>query len=168
MAFFTADICDDHSDQAVSVLGPGLLATTAPSDKCQGEIVTQKLDHRNNSDLICPAAGTRTAPAKSWWSMWRRPTFAVVGENLMKFAHQQQLRRASSSTATYQRHLPDPEHIPVALYALGTCPRKSHPGHSAVSGASLCTFGGRASSSQWRLPLSPTPTASSPAPSKLV
>ena len=49
MAFFTADICDDHSNQT-DVLGPGYF-NYGGAEKCQGEIITIKLN-LNNSDLI--------------------------------------------------------------------------------------------------------------------
>ena len=49
MAFFTADICDEYSDKS-TVLGPGF-SNYGGAEKCQGEIITIKLD-RNNSDLI--------------------------------------------------------------------------------------------------------------------
>ena len=49
MTFFTADICDEHSDRVV-VLEAGY-SNYGGADKCQGEVVTIKLD-RNISDLI--------------------------------------------------------------------------------------------------------------------
>ena len=49
MEFFTADICDEH-DGKVSVLESGY-KNYGGASKCQGQIVTIKLD-KNNSDLI--------------------------------------------------------------------------------------------------------------------
>ena len=52
MAFFTADICDDHSNQT-DVLGPGYF-NYGGAEKCQGEIITIKLKskYKNLDDVI--------------------------------------------------------------------------------------------------------------------
>jgi len=82
MVFFTADICDEYSDKA-SVLAPGY-RNYGGAEKCQGEIITIKLD-RNNSDLISllrDEDGTGKVVVVDVDGAY----YAVVGENLMKFA----------------------------------------------------------------------------------
>ena len=54
-----------------------------------------------------------------------REFFAVVGENLMKFAHKNNY--AGIVINGFVRDTFQITDIPVALYALGTCPRKSIP-----------------------------------------
>ena len=121
MAFFTADICDEHSE-SVSLLGPGF-SNYGGAEKCQGEIVTQKLD-RNNRDLITllrDEDGTGKVVVVDVDAAY----YAVVGENLMKFAHQNGY--AGIIVNGYIRDTLQIRDIPVALYALGTCSRKSIP-----------------------------------------
>jgi len=121
MTFFTADICDEHSDRT-SVLGPGY-SNYGGADKCQGEIVTIKLD-RNNSDLIT-LLRDEDGTGKVVVVDVDQAYFAVVGENLMKFAHQNNY--AGILVNGYIRDTFQIKDIPVALYALGTCSRKYIP-----------------------------------------
>ncbi len=121
MTFFTADICDEHSDR-VAVLGGGY-SNYGGADKCQGEVVTIKLD-RNNSDLITllrDVDGTGKVAVADVDQTY----YAVVGEKLMKFAHQSNY--AGILINGYIRDSLQIRNIPVALYALGTCPRKYIP-----------------------------------------
>ncbi|MEP4148293.1 MAG: ribonuclease E activity regulator RraA [Halioglobus sp.] len=121
MAFFTADICDDHSDKT-AVLGPGY-TNYGGTDKCQGEIITIKLD-RNNSDLIS-LLRDENGTGKVVVVDVEQAYYAVVGENLMKFA--QQNNYSGIVINGYVRDTYQISDIPVALYALGTCPRKYIP-----------------------------------------
>lgn len=121
MDFFTADICDEHSGR-VSVLGPGY-SNYGGADKCQGEIVTLKLD-RNNSDLIALLRDV-DGSGKVVVVDVHKAYFAVVGENLMKFAHSNNY--SGIVVNGYIRDTFQIKDIPVALYALGTCPRKYIP-----------------------------------------
>ena len=121
MTFFTADICDEYSDKA-AVLGPDY-RNYGGASKCQGEIITIKLD-RNNSDLISllrDEDGTGKVVMVDVDSAY----YAVVGENLMKFAHQNHY--SGIIVNGYIRDTAQITEIPVALYALGTCPRKYIP-----------------------------------------
>ena len=144
MAFFTADICDDHSDRA-AVWGPGY-RNYGGADKCQGEIITIKLD-TNNSDLISLLA-TRTAPAKSWWSTSIRPTYAVVGENLMNFAQQNNYSgivvngyvRDTSQIKEHSRRPLCTRHLPSQI-------------HPCTAGRRDIALSLEDCSSKWRLPL---------------
>ena len=65
--------------------------------------------------------------------------FAVVGENLMKFA--QQNNYAGIIVNGYIRDTFQIKEIPVALYALGTCPRKYIPVTDGIRDIEL-SFGG--------------------------
>ncbi len=121
MTFFTADLCDTYPDK-VSVLGPGF-QNYGGSAACEGEVVTIALD-RNNSDLITllrdePGEG-KVAVVDS-----AQAYFAIVGEMLMKYAHQNAY--AGIIVNGYVRDTQQIKDIPVALYALGTCSRKSIP-----------------------------------------
>ncbi len=135
MAFFTADICDEHPDR-VSVLGYGY-RNYGGADKCQGEVVTLKLD-RNNSDLITLLRDVDGA-GKVVVVDVEQAYFAVVGENLMKFAHQNNY--AGIIVNGYIRDTAQIKDIPVALYALGACPRKYIPVTSGEQDVRL-SFGG--------------------------
>jgi regulator of ribonuclease activity A len=121
MTFFTANICDEYSDRVV-VLGAGY-SNYGGADKCQGEVVTIKLD-RNNSDLITllrDVDGTGKVVVVDVDQTY----YAVVGETLMNFA--QQNNYAGIIINGYIRDSLQIRNIPVALYALGTCPRKYIP-----------------------------------------
>lgn len=135
MAFFTADICDEHSDR-VAVLGPGY-CNYGGAPTCQGEIVTQKLD-RNNSDLISLLRDEEGAGRVVVVDV-EQAYYAVVGENLMKFACRNNY--AGIIVNGYIRDTAQIREIPVALYALGTCPRKYIPATGGERGVPV-TFGG--------------------------
>jgi len=135
MAFFTADICDEHSDE-VAVLDSEY-KNYGGSDKCEGQIVTLKLD-RNNSDLI-ELLRDEDGSGKIAVVDVDRAYFAVVGENLMKFAYQSNY--AGIIVNGYIRDTFQIKDIPVALYALGTCPRKYIPVTSGEKNTPLF-FGG--------------------------
>ena len=121
MADFTADFCDNHPDK-VSVLGPGY-SNYGGAPSCQGTVVTIHLDH-NNSDLIT-LLRDEDGHGKVVVVDADQEYFAIVGENLMKFAHKNGY--AGIIVNGYIRDTLQIKDIPVALYALGTCPRKSIP-----------------------------------------
>ncbi len=135
MAFFTADICDEHSDK-VRVLGAGY-RNYGGADKCQGQVVTIKLD-RNNSDLISLLRDV-DGSGKVVVVDVDQAYYAVVGEKLMTFA--QQNNYSGIVVNGYIRDTFQIKDIPVALYALGTCSRKYIPTTSGETGGSL-NFGG--------------------------
>ena len=135
MTIFTADICDAHSDR-VGVLAPGY-HNFGGAPACEGEIVTQQLD-RNNSDLISllrDEDGTGKVVVVDVGQAY----YAVVGENLMKFAHRNNY--AGIVVNGYIRDTAQIRDIPVALYALGTCPRKFIPATRGERNIRV-TFGG--------------------------
>lgn len=121
MTFYTADICDDHADK-VAVLDSGYV-NFGGADKCAGRIVTIRLD-RNNADLI-KLLRDEDGTGKIVVVDVAKAYFAVVGENLMKFAHQNNF--AGIIVNGYIRDTFQIKDIPVALFALGTCPRKYIP-----------------------------------------
>ncbi len=135
MADFTADFCDAHPDK-VSVLGPGY-ANYGGATMAQGEVVTIRLD-RNNSDLIT-LLRDEDGQGKVVVVDADQAYYAIVGENLMKFA------QASGYTGIivngYVRDTFQIKDIPVALYALGTCSRKYIPVTQGERDVSL-SFGG--------------------------
>ena len=135
MTFFTADICDEHSDK-VAVLGAGY-SNFGGATHCQGEVVTIKLD-KNNTDLI-GLLRDEDGAGKVVVVDVDQEYYAVVGENLMKFA--QQNNYSGIVVNGYIRDTFQIKDIPVALFALGTCSRKSIPVTSGERGIDL-SFGG--------------------------
>ena len=135
MTNYTADFCDEHSDK-VAVLGPGF-RNYGGAAHCEGRITTLRLD-RNNADLV---ALLRDEPGEGKVVVVDVDAtyYAVVGENLMKFAHDNGY--AGIVINGYVRDTEQIEDIPVALYALGTCPRKSIPVTSGERDVVL-SFGG--------------------------
>ena len=116
--FDTADLCDDHNDK-VQVLEAGF-QHFGSVHRCQGTIVTVKLE-KHNGDLITllrDQDGTGKIVVVDVDAAY----YAVVGENLMKFAHQNGY--AGILINGYVRDTAHITDIPVALIALGTCPRK--------------------------------------------
>lgn len=135
MTYFTADICDEHPEK-VSVLEPGY-RNYGGADKCEGQITTIKLD-RNNADLI-KLLRDEDGSGKIVVVDVDRDYFAVVGENLMKFAHRNNY--AGIIVNGYIRDTFQIKDIPVVLYALGTCPRKYIPTTEGDRNVDL-SFGG--------------------------
>ncbi len=121
MADYTADFCDNHPDK-VSVLGPGY-SHYGGATMCQGEVVTIWLDN-NNNDLITLLRDENGA-GKVVVVDADQAYYAIVGENLMKFAHDNGY--AGIIVNGYIRDATQIYDIPVALYALGTCSKKSIP-----------------------------------------
>ncbi|MCF2950237.1 ribonuclease E activity regulator RraA [Paraglaciecola aquimarina] len=121
MDFFTADICDEYPDKT-KVLGPGY-QNFGGINKCQGVVTTIKLD-KNNADLVA-LLRDEDGTGKIVVVDVAQDYFAVVGENLMKFAHKNNF--AGIIINGYVRDTEQIQDIPVALIALGTCSRKSIP-----------------------------------------
>jgi len=135
MADFTADFCDNHPDK-VSVLGPGY-SNYGGAAMCQGEVVTISLD-RNNSDLITLLRDENGA-GKVVVVDSEQAYYAIVGENLMKYA--QKNGYTGIIVNGYIRDTHQIKNIPVALYALGTCSKKFIPETSGKRDVAL-SFGG--------------------------
>jgi regulator of ribonuclease activity A len=135
MTFFTADICDEHGDK-VAVLGAGY-QNFGGAESCEGQIVTVRLD-RNNADLI-KLLRDQDGSGKVVVVDVQGAYFAVVGENLMKFAHKNNY--AGIIVNGYIRDTQQIMDIPVALFALGTCSRKYVPVTPGALDVAL-SFGG--------------------------
>ncbi len=121
MEFFTADICDEHPE-LVHVLDDDFKNYGAKT-KCMGEVVTVKLE-RNNSELI-KILRDEDGTGKVVVVDVDKEYFAVVGENLMKFAVGNNYEAIIVNG--YIRDTFQIKDIDVALFALGTCPRKYIP-----------------------------------------
>lgn len=135
MTDFTADFCDAFPEK-VAVLGPGY-SNYGGAAKCQGTVVTIKL-HDNNSDLIT-LLRDEDGKGKVVIVDASQAYFAIVGEALMNFA----LKNNYSGIVVngYIRDTAQIKDIPVALFALGTCSRKSIPVTAGVRDTTL-SFGG--------------------------
>lgn len=121
MDFFTADICDEHPDK-VHVLDDEFKNYGA-KDKITGQVITVKLD-RNNSELI-KVLRDEDGSGKIVVVDVENEYFAVVGENLMKFAANNNYEGIIVNG--YIRDTFQIKDINVALFARGTCPRKYIP-----------------------------------------
>lgn len=121
MPDFTADFCDSYPEK-VSVLSPEFFNFGGAS-MCQGEVVTIQLN-RNNSDLIT-LLRDEDGKGKVVVVDAQQEYYAIVGEMLMQFA--QKNGYAGIIVNGYIRDTQQIKDIPVALFALGTCPRKSIP-----------------------------------------
>jgi regulator of ribonuclease activity A len=130
----TADICDEHRDEA-QVLSHDY-KSYGGVETCCGPIATIKLDEEN-SDLITmlkESGDGRVAVVDV-----DRAFYAVVGENLMRLA--QSNGWAGIVVNGYVRDTKITRDIPVGLWALGTCSRKSHQHKLAQRDIEL-NFGG--------------------------
>ena len=135
MPFSTADFCDEYDDR-VFVLGSGY-RNYGGADKCQGEVITMKLD-RNNTDLL-EMLRDEDGSGKVVVVDVDEAYYAVVGEKLMQFSERNNY--AGIIVNGYIRDTREIEDIPVVLYALGICPRKYIPVTGGQRGISL-SFGG--------------------------
>jgi len=118
MKFYTADLCDEHKEN-VQVLDPEF-KSYGKAQACSGEIVTLKLDEQNGGLItLLKSEGKGRIAVVDVSGKY----FAVVGENLMKFAIQNNW--AGIIINGYVRDIEQTSQIDVALYALGTCPKKS-------------------------------------------
>ncbi len=118
MKFYTADICDELQDD-VQIVEP-VFKAYGGVEKAFGKIRTLRLE-RNNTDLIAmlKEPGDDAFLVVDVGAEY----YAVVGENLMKLA--QHNGWAGILVNGYVRDIHVTTTIPVGLWALGTCPRKS-------------------------------------------
>jgi regulator of ribonuclease activity A len=118
MTFDTADICDEFHDD-VQVLAPHF-NSYGGRDHCCGEIVTIKLDE-DNTDLITllKTDGKGKVAVVDVGGDY----VAVVGDKLMGFAKENNWEGIIVNG--YVRDIKNTCKIDVALFALGTCPKKS-------------------------------------------
>ncbi len=128
MQFYTADVCDAYQDR-VKILAPHY-RSYGGIEHLHGPIVTLRLA-RDNTPLIAllKEPGNRRIVVVDVAAEY----YAVAGENLMKLAHQNNW--AGLLIHGYIRDTHITRTIPVGLWALGTCPRKSfenHPGNQDI------------------------------------
>jgi regulator of ribonuclease activity A len=118
MQFYTADVCDEHKDR-VQVLAPDYYAYGGV-EHIHGSITTLRLQRNNAAliDLLKQPGARRIAVVDV-----DAECYAVVGENLMKLAYENDW--AGIFVHGYVRDTHITHTIPVGLWALGTCPRKS-------------------------------------------
>jgi len=121
MGFFTADLCDNFSDKT-EVLGANF-QSYGGNRKFKGEVVTVKLD-RNNKDLATLLKETNGIGKVVIVDVNMR-YFAVVGDNLMKFASDNKYEGIIVNG--YVRDTVTTREFDIGLIAKGTCPRKYIP-----------------------------------------
>lgn len=121
MSFFTADICDEHDDK-VLVLDNDFTNYGAKKKAC-GEVITIKL-FKSNIDLV-NLLKNEDGTGKVVVVDVQKEYYAVVGENLMNFAKNNNYEAIIVNG--YIRDTQQIKDIDVALYAIGECPRKYIP-----------------------------------------
>ena len=135
MNFFTADLCDTHPDK--TYLLDNQFKNYGGKSRVCGSVVTVKLD-RNNSELV-KLLRDEDGTGKIVVVDVEDEYFAVVGENLMKFASKNNYEGIIVNG--YVRDTLQIKDIPVALFAKGTCSRKYIPVTKGERGINL-SFGG--------------------------
>jgi regulator of ribonuclease activity A len=135
MSFSTADLCDAHKERLQVLELP--LQSYGGLTQCSGEIVTVKLDQNNKAlvELLRDHAGEGRVVVVDVEANYN----AVVGDNLMKFAHENGW--SGIIIHGYVRDIAITRTIPVGLFALGTCPKKSFADNPSQLGNPL-SFGG--------------------------
>ncbi|MFA7090504.1 MAG: ribonuclease E activity regulator RraA [Arcobacteraceae bacterium] len=131
MSFFTADLCDEFFDK-VRVLDPSFKSYGGKEKIC-GTIVTMKLD-KNNHDLAMMLKNEE-GQNKIVVVDVAQEYYAVVGENLMRFALDNNW--AGIIVNGYVRDTEQTKKFPVGLFALGKCPRKYIPQTQGQRGIEL-------------------------------
>lgn len=133
MEFFTADLCDKYDDKT-QVLDAGF-KSYGGVNRCVGQIVTCKLID-NNTELIkiLKTDGNGRVCVVDVDAKY----VAVVGDKLMAFAKQNNW--AGILVNGYVRDIENTKNIDVALFALGTCPKKAPIQNSGEVGVTL-SFG---------------------------
>lgn len=121
MGFFTADLCDEFSDKT-DVLGPGF-KSYGGIVKFKGTAITVKLD-KNNKDLAL-LLKEKSGVGKVVVVDVDMKYYAVVGDNLMKFASDNKYEGIIVNG--YVRDTVTTKEFSVGLLAKGTCPKKYIP-----------------------------------------
>jgi len=118
MKFYTADLCDKYPDQ-VQVLAP-IMKSYGGAKRVMGQIVTVQLSGSNKTliELLKSEGAGQIAVVDV-----EAKFTAVVGDNLMKFAHENNW--AGIIINGYVRDTKNTKEIDVGLFALGTCPKKT-------------------------------------------
>ena len=135
MGFFTADLCDNFSDKT-EVLGPDF-KSYGGNVKFKGEVITVKLD-KNNKDLAAFLKNNNGLGKVVVVDVNMR-YFAVVGDNLMKFATDNKYEGIVVNG--YVRDTVTTKDFDTGLVAKGTCPRKYIPVQDGLFGVPLVIDG---------------------------
>jgi len=143
MEFFTADLYDAHA-QDVHILDDDFVNYGA-LNKFYGQVQTISLD-KNNSDLV-KLLRDEDGSGKVLVVDVQKEYFAVVGENLMKFAFKNNWKCIIVNG--YIRDTVQIKDISVALFALGKCPRKYIPITKALRDAEVSFCGVQFSNDDW-------------------
>ena len=122
MSIHTADLCDENKDKKIAVLS-AKFKNYGGLKEFSGEIVTVKLD-KNNKDLATLLKETNGVGKVVIVDVNMR-YFAVVGDNLMKFASDNKFEGIIVNG--YVRDTVTTKEFDVGLIAKGTCPRKYIP-----------------------------------------
>ena len=118
MKFYTADLCDKYPND-VHVLEP-ILKSFGGAKRMMGQIVTVKLSGSNKTLIeLLKSEGSHQIAVVDVDANYT----AVVGDNLMKFAHENNW--AGIIINGYVRDTKNTKEIDVGLFALGTCPKKT-------------------------------------------
>lgn len=119
MKTYTADICDEYTDD-VKVLDP-VFKSYGGVTMCKGPITTIELDE-DNRDLI-KVLRDEDGAGRICVVNVKGNTCAVVGDNLMGYAHKSGW--AGIIINGYVRDVHETSNIPVGLFAKGTYPLRS-------------------------------------------
>jgi regulator of ribonuclease activity A len=134
MPFFTADICDAHRE-AVQVLSHDF-RDYGGVEKFRGPIATIRLDEENSGLIaMLKEPGKGRVAVVDVGAVF----YAVVGENLMKLASENGWAGLIVNGFVRDTHMT--RTIPVGLWALGACARKSHEKRASLRDVPL-EFGG--------------------------
>ena len=130
MQLYTADICDEYREK-VQVLEAGFNSYGGVK-YAHGPIITLKLE-RNNAGLIemLKEEGRGRIIVVDVDAEY----YAVVGENLMKLAEKNGWSGIVVNGYVRDTHIT--KSIPVGLWAIGTCPRKSFENNPFKYGTDL-------------------------------
>lgn len=135
MEYSTADLCDTHSD-VLQILQP-IMKSYGAKKRCEGVLETIELDEDNTtlvSYLKQPSKEKKIVVIDA-----KGKYCAIVGDTLLGYAKQNGFEGIIVNG--YVRDIDITQHIDVALFALGTCPKKStkkSQGHIGVD----VSFGG--------------------------
>ncbi|MDD3008547.1 MAG: ribonuclease E activity regulator RraA [Arcobacter sp.] len=131
MGFFTADLCDEFSEK-VQILGPDF-KSYGGNKKFRGEVITVKLE-KNNKDLAT-FLKNNDGTGKVVVVDVNMRYFAVVGDNLMRFAADNKYEGIIVNG--YVRDTINTKDFEIGLLAKGTCPRKYIPVQDGQIGVPL-------------------------------
>jgi len=136
MNFETADLCDDNQNKSLQILAPNF-KNFGGKKKCQGKIVTIKLDKSNWRllELLRDEDGQGRIIVVDNAQFF----YGVVGDKLMAFAKDNNW--SGIIINGYVRDTAYTKDIDVALYAIGTCPLRNFEHTNSSRGAQL-SFGG--------------------------